>query len=46
LAPPLVVQQGEVDVALEILEDCIRIVQGEHNVTESSYQMAVHASQI
>jgi 4-aminobutyrate aminotransferase len=45
LAPPLVVQQGEVDVALEILEKCIGIAQGEHNVTETTYQESVHASQ-
>ena len=29
LAPPLVVQRGEVDVALEILEECIEIAQKE-----------------
>jgi 4-aminobutyrate aminotransferase len=46
LAPPLVVQQGEVDVALEILEECIGIAQGEHNVTETPHQESVHASQI
>jgi 4-aminobutyrate aminotransferase len=46
LAPPLVVQQGEVDVALEILEECIEIAQGEHNVTETPHQESVHASQI
>jgi 4-aminobutyrate aminotransferase len=45
LAPPLVVQQGEVDVALDILEECIGIVQGEHNVTETKHQAEVHASQ-
>ncbi|MDQ1453863.1 MAG: 4-aminobutyrate aminotransferase [Acidobacteriaceae bacterium] len=45
LAPPLVVQQGEVDVALDILEECIGIAQGEHNVTETQYQAEVHASQ-
>ncbi len=45
LAPPLVVQQGEVDVALEILEECIGIAQGEHNVTETPHQESVHASQ-
>jgi 4-aminobutyrate aminotransferase len=46
LAPPLVVQQGEVDVALEILEECIEIAQGAHNVTETPHQESVHASQI
>jgi 4-aminobutyrate aminotransferase len=45
LAPPLVVQQGEVDVALDILEECIGIAQGEHNVTETKHQAEVHASQ-
>ena len=45
LAPPLVVQQGEVDVALDILEECIGIAQGEHNVTETPHQESVHASQ-
>ncbi|HEY3988849.1 MAG TPA: acetyl ornithine aminotransferase family protein [Acidobacteriaceae bacterium] len=45
LAPPLVVQQGEVDVALDILEECIGIAQGQPNVTESRHQASVHASQ-
>jgi 4-aminobutyrate aminotransferase len=45
LAPPLIVQQGEVDVALDILEECIGIAQGEHNVTETKHQESVHASQ-
>jgi 4-aminobutyrate aminotransferase len=45
LAPPLIVQQGEVDVALDILEECIGIAQGEHNVTETKHQAEVHASQ-
>jgi 4-aminobutyrate aminotransferase len=45
LAPPLVVKQGEVDVALEILEECIGIAQKERNVTETKHQVEVHASQ-
>ena len=45
LAPPLIVEQGEVDVALDILEECIEIAQGEHNVTETKHQAEVHASQ-
>jgi 4-aminobutyrate aminotransferase len=45
LAPPLVVEQGEVDVALDILEECLEIAQGERNVTESKHQAEVHASQ-
>jgi 4-aminobutyrate aminotransferase len=45
LAPPLVVQQGEVDVALDILEECIGIAQSEGNVTETKHQAEVHASQ-
>ena len=46
LAPPLVVHQEEADIALDILEECIGIAQGEHGVTESAHQMSVHASQI
>jgi 4-aminobutyrate aminotransferase len=45
LAPPLVVQEGEVDVALEILEECIGIAQGNGNITETKHQQSVHASQ-
>lgn len=45
LAPPLVVEQGEVDVALDILEECIEIAQLEGNVTETKHQAEVHASQ-
>jgi 4-aminobutyrate aminotransferase len=45
LAPPLVVKQGEVDVALEILEECIEMAQKERNVTETKHQVEVHASQ-
>ena len=45
LAPPLIVQQGEVDVALDILEECIEIAQGEHNIRETKHQESVHASQ-
>lgn len=45
LAPPLVVQQGEADVALDILEECIGIAQGERQVAETSHQESVHASQ-
>ena len=45
LAPPLVVQQGEIDAALEILEECIGIAQREGEITESKYQQSVHASQ-
>jgi 4-aminobutyrate aminotransferase len=46
LAPPLIVLQGEMDVALEILEECIEIANGERNVTETKHQESVHASQI
>jgi 4-aminobutyrate aminotransferase len=46
LAPPLVVQEGEVDVALEILEECIGIAQGNGKITETAHQESVHASQI
>jgi 4-aminobutyrate aminotransferase len=46
LAPPLVVQQGEVDCALAILEESIRIAQAEQPVTETPHQRSVHASQI
>jgi 4-aminobutyrate aminotransferase len=45
LAPPLVVKQGEVDVALDILEECIEIAQKERSVTETKHQVEVHASQ-
>ena len=45
LAPPLVVQQGEVDAALAILEECIDIAQSEGNIKESKHQQSVHASQ-
>ncbi len=45
LAPPLVVKQGEVDVALDILEECIEVAQKERNVTETKHQVEVHASQ-
>src|SRR5882757_5574049 len=45
LAPPLVVRQGEVDAALDILEECIGIAQKERNVTETKHQVEVHASQ-
>jgi 4-aminobutyrate aminotransferase len=45
LAPPLVVKQGEVDVALDILEECIEMAQKERNVTETKHQVEVHASQ-
>src|SRR6201987_5588790 len=33
LAPPLIVQQGEADVALDILEECFEIAQAKRNVT-------------
>lgn len=46
LAPPLVVKQGEVDAALDILEECIEVAQKERNVTETNHQVEVHASQI
>jgi 4-aminobutyrate aminotransferase len=46
LAPPLVVQQGEVDCALAILEESIRIAQAEQPVTETPHQRSVHESQI
>jgi 4-aminobutyrate aminotransferase len=46
LAPPLVVHQGEADVALEILEESIRVAQAERPATETPHQAAVHASQI
>src|ERR1700760_582097 len=46
LAPPLIVQQGEMDVALEILEECFEIAQAKRNVTETNHQESVHASQI
>jgi 4-aminobutyrate aminotransferase len=46
LAPPLVVHQGEVDCALAILEESIRIAQAEQPVTETPHQRSVHASQI
>jgi 4-aminobutyrate aminotransferase len=46
LAPPLIVQQGEADVALDILEECIRIAQAKRTVTETKHQESVHASQI
>src|ERR1700751_5136148 len=46
LAPPLIVQQGEMDVALEILEECIRIPKSKRNVPETNHQESVHASQI
>jgi 4-aminobutyrate aminotransferase len=45
LAPPLVVKQGEVDAALDILEECIEVAQRERNVTETKHQVEVHASQ-
>src|SRR6201991_4455600 len=45
LAPPLVVKQGEADVALDILEACIGMAQNERNVTETKHQVEVHASQ-
>lgn len=45
LAPPLIVQQGEADVALDILEDCIATAEKEGNVKESNHEAAVHASQ-
>ena len=43
--PPLVVKQGEMDVALDILEECIEVAQKERNVTETKHQVEVHASQ-
>jgi 4-aminobutyrate aminotransferase len=46
LAPPLVVHQGEADVALEILEESIRVAQAERPAAETPHQAAVHASQI
>ena len=46
LAPPLIVHQGEADIALDILEECIGIAQTEHHVTETDHQVSVHASQI
>ena len=46
LAPPLIVQQGEADVALDILEECFEIAQTKRNVTETNHQESVHASQI
>lgn len=45
LAPPLVVQQGEIDAALAILEECIGIAQREGEIKESNHQQSVHASQ-
>jgi 4-aminobutyrate aminotransferase len=45
LAPSLIVKQGEADVALDILEECIGIAQKERNVTETVHQLEVHASQ-
>ena len=45
LAPPLVVQQGEINAALAILEECIRIAEHEENFTETKHQQSVHASQ-
>ena len=45
LAPPLVVQQGEIDAALAILEECIGIAQRDGEITESKQQESVHASQ-
>src|SRR6201993_445147 len=36
LAPPLIVQQGEADVALDILEECFEIAQAKRNVTETN----------
>jgi len=45
LAPPLVVKQGEMDVALDILEECIEVAQKDRNVTETKHQVEVHASQ-
>ena len=48
LAPPLIVEQGEVDVALDILEECVEIAQSEQNITEiteTKHQAEVHASQ-
>jgi 4-aminobutyrate aminotransferase len=45
LAPPLVVKQGEADVALDILEECIEIAQKERGATETKHQESVHASQ-
>jgi 4-aminobutyrate aminotransferase len=45
LAPPLVVQQGEIDAAFAILEECIKIAEREVNFTESKHQQSVHASQ-
>src|SRR6201985_3691551 len=44
-APPLVVNQGEVDVALDILGECIEMAQKERTVTEAKHQVEVHASQ-
>jgi 4-aminobutyrate aminotransferase len=46
LAPPLVVQQGEIDAALAILDECIGIAERAGSVTESTHQQSVHASQI
>ena len=45
LAPPLVVKQGEVDVALDILEECIEIAEKEHLVTATKHPVELHASQ-
>ena len=45
LAPPLVVKQGEIDVALDILEECIEIAEKERHVTATKHQVEVHASQ-
>ena len=45
LAPPLIVQQGEADVALDILEECFEIARAKGNVTETNHQESVHASQ-
>ena len=45
LAPPLVAQQGEADVALDILAECIRVAAAEQPVTETTHQRSVHASQ-
>jgi 4-aminobutyrate aminotransferase len=45
LAPPLIVQQGEADVALDILEECIGIAQAQRDVSETKHEESVHASQ-
>ncbi len=46
LAPPLVVHEREAEVALDILEDCVRAAMQERHVTTTERALEVHASQI